>query len=134
MHVVDVVAGLDGTDHALQRAMPVFICEAMPIALDAALCPALGEHGNKAAVPVGDRTPSVEGQHLDSLHSAFQPARTRAAGTMKLLTISLSRSSVLACRASRRAWIAAPAAASFQNQSPSWRLDGLAEPAAPASR
>jgi hypothetical protein len=57
-----------------------------------------------------------------------QPTRTRAAGTMKLLTISLSRSSSLLWSDSRKAWIAAPVAVSFQNQSPSWRLDGLAAP------
>jgi hypothetical protein len=53
---------------------------------------------------------------------------------MKLPTISLRRSSSLARQIVRSSWIAAPAAVSFQNQSPSWRLDGLAAPAAPASR
>jgi hypothetical protein len=55
--------------------------------------------------------------------------RTRAAGTMKLPAINLSRSSSLACSASRRMWIAVPVAVWFQNQSPSWRLAGLAAPA-----
>jgi hypothetical protein len=63
-----------------------------------------------------------------------QLSRTRAAGTMKLPTIRLSRSSLLASSISRRAWIAAPVAVSFQNQSLSCRLDGLAAPAAAASR
>src|SRR5271156_3866159 len=57
--------------------------------------------------------------------------RTRAAGTMKLPAINLSRSSSLVRCISRKAWIAAPAAVSFQNQSPSCRLDGFGGPAAP---
>jgi hypothetical protein len=51
-----------------------------------------------------------------------------------LLTISRSRSSSCACSTSRKTWIAAPVAVSFQNQSVSWRLDGFAAPAPAASR
>ena len=46
-----------------------------------------------------------------------QPARTLAAGTMKLLTINRRRSSSCACSISRSAWIAAPVAVAFQSQS-----------------
>src|SRR5580700_2112433 len=133
MYVVDVKGGLDGAEHPLQRATSVLIGKGMPIALDATARPALGERGNKPGVPVEDRAPGVEGQNLDSLHCC-PPQRTRAVGTMKLPAISLSRSSSLDRHASRNAWIAAPTAVSFQNQSPSWRLDGLAVPAAAASR
>jgi hypothetical protein len=69
------------------------------------------------------------------LVKAVQPeGRTRVAGTMKLPAINLSRSSSLDWHASRNAWIAAPTAVSFQNQSPSCRLDGLVAVAAAASR
>src|SRR6516164_3151158 len=135
MDVVDVEARIDGAEHPFQRAAPIFIGESMPIALDPAPGTALGEHGDETALPVEDRAAAVEGQHLDRLHlTSLQPARTRAAGTMKLPAISRSRSSSLVCRASRNAWIAAPAALLFQSQSPSWRLDGQAAPAAAASR
>ena len=68
------------------------------------------------------------------LPCASQPPRTLAAGTTKLLTISRSRSSSCACSTSRKTWIAAPVAVSFQNQSVSWRLDGFVAPAPAASR
>jgi hypothetical protein len=79
VHVVDVVARLDSAEHALQRATPVLVGEAMPIALDAVPRPALGERGDKAAVPVEDRPPGIEGQYLDVAHSRLlRPSRARA--------------------------------------------------------
>jgi len=66
MHLVDIIAGLDDAEHPLQRATPVLIGEAMPIALDAAPRSALGEHGDKAAVPVEDRPPVSKASTLIS--------------------------------------------------------------------
>ncbi len=136
MDIVDVEVRLDGTQHPPQRAAPIIIGELMPVVLDTASGAALGEPGSDAAVPIEDCSSGVKGQYLDPVHArSAQPVlRTRAAGTMKLPAISLSRSSWLARQASRRAWIAAPAAVSFQNQSPSCRLDGWPALAAPASR
>ena len=71
MHVVDIMIGIDGAEHPAQRTSPVFVGEAMPIALDAAPRSAISEHRDKATVPVEDRAPSVEGQHLDLAHSAL---------------------------------------------------------------
>src|SRR5271169_4509840 len=119
-----------------QRAAPIFVGEFMPIAVDAALRAAFAQRRNETTVPIENRASSVEGKHVDALHRKLpQPdVRTRAPGTMKLPAINLSRSSSLARCISRTAWTAAPAAVSFQNQSASCRLDGLARPAAPASR
>src|SRR5216683_2718701 len=121
MDIIDVEVRLDGTEHPPQRASPIIIGERMPVVVDTAPRAALGEHGGDAPVPIENCPSGVKGQYLDPVHAcSAQPVpRTRAAGTIKLPAISLSRSSWLARQVSRRAWIAAPAAVSFQNQSPS---------------
>src|SRR5215472_14930243 len=98
--------------------------------------PRTSEHGLSQVSELPMFMGSVRGlSGRPGLTTSVQPEpRTRAAGTRKLPAISFSRSSSLARCAARNAWIAAPAAVSFQNQSPSWRLDGLAVPASPASR
>ena len=52
MHVVDVVIGIDGTEHLLQRPPPVLVGETVPISLEAAPRPALGKHLDETAVPI----------------------------------------------------------------------------------
>src|SRR6266436_1971102 len=137
MDIIDVEARLDGSEHPPQRAATILVDENVPIVLDPAPGAELGERPNDATMPVENCASGVEGQHLDLVHRPL-PAQpllgTRAAGTRKFPAISLRRSSSLSRQASRSARIAAPAAVSFQNQSPSCLLDGLPAPAAPASK
>jgi len=68
MDIVDREIGIGRPEHSPERAAPVQIGHFMPIPRDAAPGTGLGEHSDDPRMPVEDRAPSVEGQHLDSIH------------------------------------------------------------------
>src|SRR5262249_6550558 len=97
MDIVDVETRLDRAQHAAQCAAAILIGNLVPISCDIASAAAFGERVCETAVPVEDRTAGIKSQRFEPVHrSLLQPwLRTRAADTMKLATISLSRSSSL---------------------------------------
>src|SRR5208282_2359586 len=98
MDIVDVEARIDRAQHTPQRAAAILVGKLVPILPGIVPAAALGERGSDTAVPVENRAAGIKSHRLEPVHrDLLQPAlRTRAAGTMKLATISLRRSSSLA--------------------------------------
>ena len=101
MHVVYIECGIDGADHPVQRAAAVFVSKFVPTVLDAAPRATVLQCSDETAVTIKVRSPGAKAPPTSPV-SRYYP-RMRAAGTMKLATISRSRSSSCVSSSSRRA-------------------------------